>query len=179
MNCLYSLRQSKAPLLYLCSLSLSLSLSSSQFCTLVVTASMVFMSAGIWAVSHGAGTREDIRQELNITAAQYEKNSAYRDIWDDMQKRVSPFLISYVIINTLSLSLHVYTSFSYIYFLPSPSLILSPIISSSVVEWRGQVTGDIISEHLNTRILTPAVRRTSLSTKTVLCSSSTPRYNIV
>ena len=76
---------------------------------------MVFMSAGIWAVSHGAETREDIRQELNITAAQYEKNSAYRDIWDDMQKRVSPFLISYVIINSLSLSLHVLHSPIYLF----------------------------------------------------------------
>lgn len=60
---------------------------TSVFCTLVVLASMVFMTAGIWSVSHGSGTREDIRRELNITAHYYERNDAYRETWDSMQRR--------------------------------------------------------------------------------------------
>jgi hypothetical protein len=43
--------------------------------------------SGIHCREDFSGTREDIRQELNITAQFYERNNVYREVWDSLQRR--------------------------------------------------------------------------------------------
>lgn len=47
----------------------------------------MYLSAGIWAFSHKAGTRENIDRELTRTASQYIRNPSYAEVWDAMQEQ--------------------------------------------------------------------------------------------
>ena len=63
-------------------------LSHPQFSVLVGLALGMYLSAGVWAFSHRAGTRENIDNELELTASRYSRNPAYAEVWDAMQEQV-------------------------------------------------------------------------------------------
>ncbi len=55
---------------------------------LVTVSCGMYLSAGVWAFVHGQDTRQDLTDEMGITAERYLSNPAYRDVWDSLHQQV-------------------------------------------------------------------------------------------
>ena len=60
-----------------------------QFGILVISASCIFLSSGIWSLVRRANVVEDTRADLREKAYMYETNRAYAAVWDSLHVRVS------------------------------------------------------------------------------------------
>ena len=56
---------------------------------LVIAASCLFLSSGIWSLVRRANVVEDARADLREKAMMYESNRAYAAVWDSLHVRVS------------------------------------------------------------------------------------------